>query len=167
MLFSGYFWFKWIVLEISEHVNERIQTIIGTGDEFHAIIIHSKIPKRKRGNSNKTAKRKGPNFILVCPFFLSFFFFYWSWFVLCIIALVMMKLFETEIVKENDCWWLLNNFSSRNWNPPGQNYLKINCYYLLVTKLLIRNSKKLFVFILECLWLNSINKFQIKIHSPY
>ena len=95
------------------------------------------------------------------------FFFYWSWFVLCIIALVMMKLFETEIVKENDCWWLLNNFSSRNWNPPGQNYLKINCYYLLVTKLLIRNSKKLFVFILECLWLNSINKFQIKIHSPY
>jgi len=67
MLFSSYFWFKWIVLEISEHVNERIQTIIGTGDEFHAIIIHSKIPKRKGGNSNKTAKRKGPNFILVCP----------------------------------------------------------------------------------------------------
>ena len=36
--------------------------------------------------------------------FLNFFFFNWSWFVLCIIALVMMKLFETEIVKENDCW---------------------------------------------------------------
>ena len=48
---------------------------------------------------------KGPNFILVCPFFLFYFiFFYWSWFVLCIIALVMMKLFETEMVKENDCW---------------------------------------------------------------
>ena len=27
-----------------------------------------------------------------------------SWFVLCIIALVMMKLSETEIVKENYSW---------------------------------------------------------------
>lgn len=27
-----------------------------------------------------------------------------SWFVLCLIALVMMKLFETEIVNENNCW---------------------------------------------------------------
>ena len=65
MLFSSYFWFKWIVLEISVHVNDRIQTIIGTWDEFHAL-IQSKIPKRKR-EKNKTAKRKGPNLIVVCP----------------------------------------------------------------------------------------------------